>query len=245
VLRDHLARRIRRREDLERVHGLPVLATLPGDALKADRLGADSFGHAAAELAAALPPGERLVVVAGASAGAQSGAATASLGAALAHAGNEVLLVFAQATDAELATYLGAGPGGLSAVVLDAATPQRLAKPVPGVDRLRVLGPGGEVLEAAERFVDPDDPSLPSLQAGVDYVLIAAGAALTTPEAGSLAARADGTVLTVELRRSTHGQLRASLRRVGAKSVLGVVLSPRGGVTARFDRPRAERVHAG
>ncbi|MDQ1647735.1 MAG: hypothetical protein QOJ50_3919 [Cryptosporangiaceae bacterium] len=238
MLRDRLARLVRRPDELERVYGLPVLATLRPDALAGEDLGAAALAHAAAELVAAVPPGQRLIAVAGASGGSLTGPATAALGAVLAHDGHEVLVVFAGVLDAALASRLGAGSSGLSNVVLDAAPPRRLARPVPGIPRLRVLGPGHEAGDAAERFADPGEQSLAALRAAADYTLLAAGTVMTTAETGLLAARADTTILAVELRRSTHAEVRRALGRVAGKGLLGAILSPPGGLTA----PRSRRL---
>jgi capsular polysaccharide biosynthesis protein len=237
LIRRQLARRIKRREDVERVYGLPVLASLRPDVLTAEDLGADALAHAAAELVAAVPPGGALVAIAGASGGAPTGPATTALGAALARDGHDVLVVFAGVLDAALASRLGAASAGLSNVVLDAASPRRLARAVPGVPRLRVLGPGLEG-DAAERFADPGEQSLAQLRAAADYTLLAAGTVMTTAETGLLAVRADTTILTLELRQSTHAQLRQSLGRVAGHGVLGAILSPAGGVSA----PRSRRL---
>jgi hypothetical protein len=109
-----------------------------------------------------------------------------------------------------------------------------------------VLGAGTAPADAGHRLADPDEPTLPALAAGADYVVIAAGPLLETSETGALAVRADAAILTVQGRRSTHQGLREALRRVAPTPVVGAVVVPAGWAEPAWERAAGtESVPAG
>jgi Mrp family chromosome partitioning ATPase len=232
LLRDRTERRLRRREDVERVFGLPVLGALPAafsvDKASLSRCGTGPFRYAAAELAAAVRPGGQLVLVAGASHAVPSGEAAVHLAGALARSGYDTLVVLADERDRDLGRQLGAGPVGLSDVVLDAIDPSTLTRDVAGLPDVRVIGPGAAPAEAGERLADPVEPALRRLRGLAHYVLIAGGAVVDTAQTGALANRVDATVLTVQLRRTNRNDVRESLRRLSGDPVVGAILVPAG-----------------
>ena len=249
-LMDRRDKRIRGAHDVERVLGLPAMLTVP--ATSSGQHGSSASpgsGQPIIELAhavaAELGRGDHVVLVAGVSPGPASGIFAADLAAGLARTHGSTLLVCAHSDSAVPQALLGAAAGrGLSDVLAGVASLEEVVHETAAVPGLTVITPGTHrAFAAAPRTLAAADKLMAQLRATAQYVVIDVQA---TPEGAgtfTLAQYADGALIVVQERRTTHGEAIETIRRLRllGTHVLGVVLSskrPRRRARGRAARQR-------
>ncbi len=216
--------------------GAPALLTLApkdldGDLLAAPRsaVGQD-FGELARSTTAALGEDHRLVLVAGASAGAASSVVAANLAAALTRTHSAVILVCpggqgaarllslpeSRRLDARAAAELAAGELSVEEVALQPA----------GFPRLRVVILGDDLhdlYQAQARVLSEQ------LRISADYAVIEAPADSSGPDSFALAEYCGAALLAVEISVTRREDIEAAMARVTrlGPPVLGLVAVPR------------------
>lgn len=249
-LADRRDKRIRGAHDVERVLGLPAMLTVPATssgqlASSASPGSGQPIIELAHAVAAELGRGDRVVLVAGVSPGPAGGMVAADLAAGLARTHASTLLVCAHSDSAVPQSLLGAADGrGLSDVLAGVASLEEVIHEAAAVPELTVITPGTHRSStAAPRTLAAADKLMAQLRATAQYVVIEVQA---TPEGAgtfTLAQFADGALIVVQERRTTHGEAIETIRRLRllGTHVLGVVLSsarPRRRARGRATRQR-------
>jgi Mrp family chromosome partitioning ATPase/capsular polysaccharide biosynthesis protein len=240
VVREKLDRRVRTGRDVLRAD-VPVLAEMSsrarprlGDLDLPGSAGGRAFNRLRNEVVAALRSQDRVIVVAGTSAGPAGTLVAANFAAALARAGGEVILVGAamstvDGTGTELSGVFGVrGRPGLLDVLTGTADLGRTVQEVPRSPGLRVLVAGEAPNASGVIRPDAVRAVLDELSTGYDHVVVAAPSTATSADAQSLAAIADASLLVVEIGNSRNGDVADAaqqLRRVGATLLGAVVLA--------------------
>lgn len=231
IWRERTDDRIRARAEVT-VLGLPVLAMLPdadprsrrtAKRTVADPARTEALRRARTSLLA-LTPLDSIIAVAGLTDGEPAATVAADLAGTLASAGYQITLVDAAAADEPRSSRLIGGAGLSDLLSIDGPLPAEL--PLRTVDGVQVLGAGSEPAGASERYAGHRTRSLlQRLQENADYVLVATAPA-DTSEGMAVLLAANGVVLIVTDRVSTHTQLAATTtaaQRLGA-TVLGLVV---------------------
>jgi len=232
-LADRRDKRIRGAHDVERVLGLPAMLTVPatssGQLVSSASPGSSQpvieLAHA---VAAELGRGDHVVLVAGVSPGPAGGMVAADLAAGLARTHASTLLVCAHSDSAVPQALLGAAGGrGLSDVLAGVASLEEVIHEtaVPG---LTVITPGTHrSFTAASRTLAAADKLMAQLRASAQYIVIDVQATQEGAGTFTLAQFADGALIVVQERRTTHDEAIETIRRLRllGTHVLGVVLS--------------------
>jgi capsular polysaccharide biosynthesis protein len=249
LLLDRSGDAVREASDLERVAGVPCLATLPRGALRPTRFFSASGGRAARSEAAGayrmlaakveILAGPGLVVV---TLGRSGGVVAANLASALAATGARVAIVDAEGKDAAIGSLRGAraartGGGSSGSLALTAGeadawpSEQRESRDESddGLDptNIRVVD-DEDVDEAAREGAEGAGRLLAALLDEGDAVVVHAPPFQRSPTGLAWARVAEGTVLVAERERTTSRELVSaleSLRLVDARLV-GTVLTP-------------------
>jgi len=215
ALRRRLGERIRTSEQLSKSTGLPVAAALsdslhPGEVTILPPLSTD--GRAYARLRNLVttglqPTGRPVALVAGVRQG--GGPVAANLAAALARAGEDVVLVCADVFGPTSAALLvdRRGPG-LAEVLDGQIDANRAVQRVEGIPNLRVLGAGRDADRAdallqtrgTEKLID-------ELLGTASYVVIEAPSTTESPDAQTLAHVVGAAILVVELGRTNSREV--------------------------------------
>jgi len=240
--RDRLGRRVRHGLDISRRAGVPVLAQLRADeADRAEHLrstrgpGGRSFNRLRNEVVASLAPDDRVILVTGVSPGPAGTIVAANLAAALARAGNGVILVGANVPEIGVeAVALSqlfdvADVPGLTDALAHRVSLFRTLQRAPRVPQLRVVTPGGTASATGLLQTEAVRTALNALRHQAAYVVVEAPSAASGADAQSLAGVADAAILVAELGLARHDQVADAadqILRVGAR-LLGAVVLPR------------------
>jgi uncharacterized protein involved in exopolysaccharide biosynthesis/Mrp family chromosome partitioning ATPase len=240
--RERLDRRVRSAADVRDRARINVLAALDerttphfDDVLQPYGPGGRVFNRLRNEVLATLTPGDRVIVVTGASRGSATTLVAANLAAALARTGSDVVLIGAHLPDsvvdaAPLARMLGVAPmPGLSDLLAGRIGMVKAMQRTPRIPSLRVITTGGTATAAGLMQSQRLRDTLEALRRQAGYVVIEAPSTSSSADAQSLASLADAAILAVELRRARRPALldaAEQLRRVGTP-LLGAVVLPR------------------
>jgi Mrp family chromosome partitioning ATPase/ElaB/YqjD/DUF883 family membrane-anchored ribosome-binding protein len=240
--RERLDRRVRSAADVRDRARINVLAALDerttphfDDVLQPYGPGGRVFNRLRNEVLASLTPGDRVIVVTGASRGSATTLVAANLAAALARTGSDVVLIGAHLPDsvvdaAPLARMLGVAPmPGLSDLLAGRIGMVKAMQRTPRIPSLRVITTGGTATAAGLMQSQRLRDTLEALRRQAGYVVIEAPSTSSSADAQSLASLADAAILAVELRRARRLALldaAEQLRRVGTP-LLGAVVLPR------------------
>lgn len=197
---------VRSPEDLYRRTGVPVTSMLStrlhdGDVTILQPLSADGRGYARLRNLVTTSLEEshrRVVLVAGVRRG--GGQVAANLAASLARAGEDVVLVCADVFGDTAAALLPDPPGaGLAEVLAGEKPVDSVVRRLPGIQGLRILGPGIDV-DRADALLQTRSPRklVDRLLESATYVVIEAPPTTDSPDAQTLANVAELAVLVVE-----------------------------------------------
>jgi capsular exopolysaccharide synthesis family protein len=240
ILRDHFDDRVRDRADLERCLDAPVVAAVP----RVSRRAGDPalvFSHApqspAAEayryLRARLDPaltsmegGGVLLVTSGQGREGRTSVAT-NLATALAHAGDNVILVDADLRHPSLNQLFRTGErAGLSDLLAGRASLEEVAvaTDVPG---LRLVTAGEAAARPTEMFeVFRLTRAFARMKAVADVIVVDSSPVSAVSDALTLAQVSDLVVIVADLRRTRHGDASSTaqqIRAVGLGTIVGVL----------------------
>ncbi|UKA66831.1 polysaccharide biosynthesis tyrosine autokinase [Arthrobacter sp. FW306-05-C] len=269
LLRNHLDRRLRTADDVERLSSLPVIAALPVEAkLKGDHTGAvgatvkqggaghsPAFAESLRELRTNLafldvdnPP--RIIVVSSSVSGEGKSTVAANLAATMAAAGEKVVVVDGDLRHPSVAKIFGVVPGvGVTDILTGKAELDEVLQQRGDLPNLSILGAGRIPPNPSELLSSHAMKHLIDSLAERAIVIIDAPPLLPVTDAVLLSRIAHGAIVVVRAGRTTTDQLRkalGNLRKVNA-SVLGTLIN---GLPAKeFDgytyytpEPEAERL---
>lgn len=249
-VRERLTRRVRLGANLDRRCGVPVLAELPGHktlarVMAARDPGGRSFNRLRNEVVAALGARDRVILVTGASPGSASTVVAANLAAALARAGNDVVLVGANVPEmtGDAGTEMVplshifdiADVPGLTDVLARRIHLSGALQQAPRTPRLAIVTPGGAATAGGLLQSEGARTALRTLARQARYVVVEAPSAAAGADAQSLAGMAHAAILVAEAGRTRYAEVAdaaTQLRHVGTH-VLGAVVVPR--VVVGFD----------
>jgi capsular exopolysaccharide synthesis family protein len=241
LLREALDRRIKSPAELESGLYAPVLGVVPKFkgrspdmslvAISEPRSPAsEAYRMAAIALENMLPrPGTRVIMVVSPKPGGGASTTTANLGAVLAQAGRQVILISADLRSPTLHLILGLSNGrGLSTAAREGKSPERLLKAT-RVPNLFLLNAGPEPEDPAALLSSPETAQVfQDLQAlKPHFILVDAPPALSVSDAMILSRYVDGTVVTWnagDFQASALAVARERLNRAGA-NILGGIYS--------------------
>jgi capsular exopolysaccharide synthesis family protein len=241
LLREGMDRRVKSPGELESALYAPVLGVIPKFkgrspdtslvAISEPRSPAsEAYRVAAIALENMLPrPGARVIMIVSPKPGGGASTTTANLGAILAQAGRQVILVSADLRNPTLHLILGLSNGrGVSTAVREGMSAERLLKAT-RVPNLFLLNAGPEPEDPAALLSSPATAQVfQDLQAlKPHFILVDAPAALSAPDAMILSRYVDGTVVTWNSEAFRVPELRAAqerLNRAGA-NILGAIYS--------------------
>jgi polysaccharide biosynthesis transport protein len=262
LIREAMDRRIKSPGDLGNRLGAPVLGVIPkfrggrspdrslvviteprGSASEAYRTTAIALENLAGRA------GAQVIMFASPRVGGGASTTTANIGAVLAQAGHQVILVSADLRDPALHLMMGLQNGrGLSTAVVEGKSTERLLKGTP-VPNLFLLNAGPEPEDPAALLSSPGTAQVfASLQAlKPDFILVDAPPVLAASDAMILSRQVDGTVVTwnaEEFRAPALAEARDRLDRAGA-NILGGIYSfdsgkRKGGATQSAGGPRPQ-----
>ena len=251
---DRRDKRIHTARDVERFFGLPVLLSLPKEAvggqlsLAAPRSRTGwAFTELAHAVAGPLGGGNHVVLVAGATPGPAASVIAANLAAALARTHSSAVLVCAALQDSVAPALFGLAPGrGLAEVLAGQAAVGEVAQGPASAPGLWVIPPGADT-SLAEYSLQYDTAQALTAQLRLDarFVVIEMQAKEGAADTLALAEFADAVLLTVEAQRTSRDDADAAiwrLRQMRAQLIGAAVLPPLGrGVTVRPPQPRQPR----
>lgn len=228
-------KRVHGESDLRRTSGLPVLSTVPISRLSSIAAGMSAQSSPAGQafrrlrnlLVSKYPGSGQIILIAGVAKGVSGSLVAANLASTLARAGSDTVLVCADLRSRSSLPLVGLEDDkGLAEVLIGTTQLAKVRRPVSGLPRLQVIGPGmvdAEEWMQSEALVD----MLQQLQQERSaFVIVEAPPTSTSADAQALAALADVVILAVEgrhtLRRDVVDAV-AEFDRVGA-DVLGAVL---------------------
>ena len=246
---DRRDKRIHTARDVERFFGLPVLLSLPKEAvggqlsLAAPRSRTGwAFTELAHAVAGPLGGGNHVVLVAGATPGPAASVIAANLAAALARTHSSAVLVCAALQDSVAPALFGLAPGrGLAEVLAGQAAVGEVAQGPASAPGLWVIPPGADT-SLAEYSLQYDTAQALTAQLRLDarFVVIEMQAQEGAADTLALAEFADAVLLTVEAQRTSRDDADAAiwrLRQMRAQLIGAAVLPPLGrGVTVRPPR---------
>jgi capsular polysaccharide biosynthesis protein/Mrp family chromosome partitioning ATPase len=229
-------KRIHSEADVRRAVDLPVIASVPiskPEGLAAAFLApsgraAQAFRRLRNLLVSRVPTTGKIVLVAGTSRGLSGSVVAANLAGTLARAGSNAVVVCADANSRILPLVGLRDSAGLSEALVGTVDLSLVRRPLNGLSRLQVIGPGMNRDTLAERvqseaFIDLLETLRQERSA---FIIVEAPPTSSTADAQALAALADVVILAVETQQSVRSHLvdaMAQLDRVQA-DVLGVVL---------------------
>jgi len=244
LIRDHFDDRVRDRADLERCLDAPVLAAIPR--MRGRRVNpafvfcraplsraAEAYRYLRSRVRPLLTPtpdGGAVVLVTGAQALEGRTCVAANLAAALAHAGNSVILVDADLRRPSLSKILGAGDRpGLTDLLAARATLEEVVVPtdVPGLrlvaGGMRPVAVGGvaDSLEAVQLT-----RAFAGMRAAADVVVVDSAPVLAVSDPISLAHVSDLVVMVADVQRTGRGAVSAAVEEIrtsGQQTVVGVL----------------------
>lgn len=240
-VRDRADDRVRDRADLSLNLGAPALVDIP-PAERTAGSAAFAFARTPASRAAeayrylririgALSPArdaQGYVVLVTAPRGGEGSTSVASnLAAALAQAGDNVLLVDGDVRDASLSAVYGmAGRPGLADLLTGTSSLTEVARGS-AVPRLALV-PAGQSRGNSAELLEPDELSrvFASLLATADVVVVDSGPVLAVSDPIALASVSDVVVIVADVRRTTRADVRAVAREIspsGNRHVVGVL----------------------
>ena len=156
-------------------------------------------------------------------------ATVANLGAVFAQAGKRVVIVSSDLRRPRLGKIFGLDERpGLTTVLLGEQTLEQVLQPVPGYERLRLLGAGPAQPNPAELLSGPKTKEIfDSLRETFDLVLIDSPPALPVTDAMVLSAHADGTLLIVTANQTRSNALQRTSEKFAqaASPIIGIVLN--------------------
>jgi len=263
LLREGMDRRIKSPGELESTLYAPVLGVIPKFkgrspdtslvAISEPRSPASEAYQMAAITLENLParPGARVIMIVSPTQGGGASTTTANLGAVLAQAGRQVILVSADLRSPTLHLILGLSNGrGLSTAVHEGKSAERLLKAT-RVPNLFLLNAGPEPEDPAALLSSPDTAQVfKDLQAlKPHFILVDAPPALSVPDAMILSRYVDGIVVTWNSEAFKAPDLltaRERLNRAGA-NILGGIYSfasgkPRERVSSTLGEPPRPQV---
>ncbi len=248
LLRNHLDRRLRRADDIERLFGVPVIGTLPvdhrldGKSMVVDGrvLGPETTGrgnHAITEALRELrtnlqfidvdnPP--RIIVVTSSIASEGKSTVTANLAAILAEAGENVVVVDGDLRNPTVVNIFNLVPGvGVTDVLSGRAELHDVIQAWGNYPNLRIVGSGRIPPNPSELLGSHAMQSMLRALAQDAIVLIDAPPLLPVTDAAVLSRLADGAIVVANAGRTTRDELGKALdnvRRVKGH-IYGVVLN--------------------
>jgi polysaccharide biosynthesis transport protein len=243
LIRDHFDDRVRDRADLERCLDAPVLTAIPrirrgsvNPAFVYCRAplsrAAEAYRYLRSRLTPLLTPtpdGGAVLLVTGSQALEGRTCVAANLAAALAHAGNSVILVDADLRHPSLSKILGAGERpGLTDLLAARAALEEVVVPtdVPG---LRLVA--GGMRPVASEVADTFEPThltraFTGMRAAADVVVVDSASVLAVSDPISLAHVSDLVVIVADVRRTGRSAVSAAvqeIRTTGQQTVVGVL----------------------
>jgi len=247
LLRNHLDRRLRTADDVERLSSLPVIAALPVEAnLKGDHNGSPratlrqggtgqspAFAESLRELRTNLafldvdnPP--RIIVVSSSVSGEGKSTVAANLAATMAAAGEKVVAVDGDLRHPSLAKIFDLVPGvGVTDILTGKAEVDEVLQQRDDLPNLSILGAGRIPPNPSELLSSRAMKNLIDSLAERGTVIIDAPPLLPVTDAVLLTRIADGAIVVVRAGRTTTDQLRkalGNLRKVNA-GVLGTLVN--------------------
>lgn len=229
-------KRIHSEADVRRAVDLPVIASVPiskPEALAAAFLApsgraGQAFRRLRNLLVSRVPTTGKIVLVAGTSRGLSGSVVAANLAGTLARAGSNAVVVCADPNSRILPLIGLRESAGLSEALIGTVDLSIVRRPLKGLSRLQVIGPGLSRDMLAERvqseaFIDLLETLRQERSA---FIIVEAPPTSSTADAQALAALADVVILAVEAQQSVRSHLvdaMAQLDRVQAE-VLGAVL---------------------
>jgi len=237
VTLERIDRRVLRAEELEHGFGLPVLLKLRSgrraDARTAIPSPASPDGQEFHQLCHALihKLGDkgRVVLVTGASGGAGTALVAAGLATALARRGSSVALVCADPLSPSAAWFdecKDRVPSRAAAVATRPAATEHNSVELPHLRVIAAGASGEDVSEMVQRGIAGEFFS--ALRASVRYVIVEAPPISVAVETLTLAEHADVALVVAEIPRTSRGEVRESIRRLGrvGLNVAGAAVLP-------------------
>jgi Mrp family chromosome partitioning ATPase/uncharacterized protein involved in exopolysaccharide biosynthesis len=235
ALLQRVDKRVHNEVDLRRASGLPVLTTVPINRLSSIAAGISTHSSPAGQafrrlrnlLVSKYPGSGQIVLVAGVAKGVSGSLVAANLASTLARAGSDTVLVCADLRSRSSLPLVGLDEAkGLAEVLIGSADLANVRRPVPGLPRLQVIGPG---MVDAEEWVQSEalvDLLQQLQQERSAFVVVEAPPTSVSADAQGLAALADVVILAVERRHTMRRDVTEAIDefdRVGAE-VIGSVL---------------------
>jgi Mrp family chromosome partitioning ATPase/uncharacterized protein involved in exopolysaccharide biosynthesis len=235
VLLQRVDKRVHNEADLRRTSGLPVLTTVPINRLSSIAAGISTHSSPAGQafrrlrnlLVSKYSGSGQIILVAGVAKGVSGSLVAANLASTLARAGSDTVLVCADLRSRSTLPLVGLEDDkGLAEVLIGSTDLAKVRRPVPGLSRLQVIGPG---MVDAEEWVQSEalvDLLQQLQQERSAFVVVEAPPTSMSADAQGLAALADVVLLAVEGRHTLRRDVIEAVDefdRVGAE-VLGSVL---------------------
>jgi capsular exopolysaccharide synthesis family protein len=183
--------------------------------------------------------GHRVFVVTSARVGEGTSTTACNLAAAFAEAGNRVLLVDANLRSPRVADYLGLDPLPGLVNVLAGRMVWQYARQRWNRGAFDVLPAGPVSHNPSQLLASPSMADLlAEMRQSYDFVVLDTPAILPVSDAAAVAARADGVVLVVQHRQTSHEQVAEAVEALAAVSarLFGTVLTMRRGRVRREAR---------
>jgi Mrp family chromosome partitioning ATPase/capsular polysaccharide biosynthesis protein len=237
ALLQRVDRRVHGAADVRRAGGPPVLSSVPIKNLTAVAAGftapsspaGQAFRRLRNQLVARYPGTGQIVLVAGVAKGVAGSVVATNLASSLARAGANTILVCADLRSRSCVPLVGLHEyQGLAEVLLGTVDLADVRRPVPGLSRLQVIGPG-LATRAAEERVQSDTlvDVLQKLQEERSaFVVVEAPPTSTSADAQALAALADVVILAVEARQTLRRDVVDAMAEFGGVEavVVGAVI---------------------
>lgn len=234
LLRQRSDRHLRGPDEVTRLTGLPVLVSIAESSSTqlAQATSAAGRGYVRLRnvLTAPLSPDARVILVAGADAGADGSEVADNLAATLARTGAEVVLVSTNAGGATVQRLgLARRWAGLSEVLVGEASASAALQVAAGLETLRVLTPGRNPDRAADLLeTDAARELLSTLRRAARYIIVQAPPTAASGQAQTLAAFADTALLVIRTRTTNADDVNDAVVQFQAMRtpVIGSVLVP-------------------
>ncbi|MFL6128108.1 MAG: Wzz/FepE/Etk N-terminal domain-containing protein [Mycobacteriales bacterium] len=213
ALLQRVDRRVHGAADLRRAAGLPVLSSVPIKSLSALAAGfnapasptGQAFRRLRNLLVARYAGAGQIVLVAGVDRRATGSVVATNLASALARSGSSTVLVCADLESRSFMPLVGLPEEvGLAEVLLRTRDLADVRRPVPGLSRLQVVGPGLAVAAAQDRvqFDELVDVLQTLQQERSAFIVVEAPPTTTSADAQALGGLADVVILAVEARHT-------------------------------------------
>jgi capsular polysaccharide biosynthesis protein len=236
-VRDRRDKRIHASKEVERLLDMPVLISLPAEALSEQlalaalrsRTG-QAFTEFAHAVAASLGEGSHVIAVAGTTPGVGGSVIAANLAATLARTHSDAVLVCANLDNDVAAEMLGVEEGrGLAEVLADQATVRDVARGPAGIPGLSVITPGADTSLAIYQLQHDRAQALAAqLRREARFVIIEVQGTDDGADTFALAEFADVAIVTVEIPRTTQTSAGECIRRLRQlrTPILGAAVLP-------------------